>query len=88
MELNQLNKKIHTMAPPPHTKSEPQKKTALQVINEMIKARLTQAEVDVFDDHGVRGEGLSPAGVCLITETRIKVLSVGVSNLRLKPSHR
>jgi hypothetical protein len=34
---------------------EIQKKTAMQVINEMVKARLTQPEVDILDDQGVRG---------------------------------
>ena len=80
-------KKSTPMAPPPHTKSEPQKKTALQVINEMIKARLTQAEVDVFDDHGVRGEGTIPSPEFALLQKRgLKVLSVGVSNLRLNPA--
>src|SRR5258706_4171891 len=80
-------KKSTSMVPPPHTKGEPQKKTALQVINEMIKARLTQAEVDVFDDHGVRGEGTIPSPEFALLQKRgLKVLSVGVSNLRLNPS--
>ncbi|MEP7134190.1 MAG: hypothetical protein ABI904_04605 [Chloroflexota bacterium] len=69
------------------TKGEPQKRTALQVINEMIKARLTQAEVDVIDDHGTRlnGTALSPE-FALLQRRGLKVLSVGVSNVRLNPA--
>ena len=73
---------------PPHTpvKSEPQKKTALQVINEMVKARLTQAEVDVFDDHGVRGTGTVPSPEFALLQKRgLKVLGASVSNFRLNP---
>ena len=68
-------------------KSEPQKKTALQVINDMIKARLTQAEVDIFDDHGVRGIGTVPSPEFELLQKRgLKVLSVGVNNLRFDPT--
>jgi len=68
-------------------KAELQKKTALQVINEMVKARLTQAEVDVFDDHGVRtGEMASSPEFALLQKRGLKVLSAGVSNLRLNPT--
>ena len=35
-------------------KAEHQPKTALQVINDMVKARLTQSEVDHLDDNGKR----------------------------------
>ena len=73
---------------PSHTpaKSEPQKKTALQVINEMVKARLTQAEVDVFDDHGVRGTGtVSSPEFALLQKRGLKVFGASVSNFRLNP---
>ena len=67
-------------------KSEPQKKTALQVINEMIKARLTQAEVDFMDDHGVRGDGTIPsAEFRLLQERGLRVQDASVIGLRLNP---
>ena len=69
-------------------KGEPQKKTALQVINEMVKARLTQAEVDVFDDHGVRLVGSSAPSpeFALLQKRGLKVLNASVSNVRLNPA--
>ncbi len=68
-------------------KGELQKKTALQVINEMIKARLTQAEVDILDDHGARLNGTAPSPEFALLQKRgLKVLSVGVSNVRLNPA--
>jgi hypothetical protein len=71
----------------PSEKNEPQKKTALQVINEMLKARLTQAEVDILDDHGVRGEGTIPSTEFRLLQDRgLKVLNAGVSGLRLNPA--
>ena len=67
-------------------RGEPQKKTAIQVINEMVKARLTQPEVDFLDDHGRRGTGtvFSPE-YALLQKRGLKVLIVGVGNLRLNP---
>ena len=71
----------------PIGKNEPQKKTALQVINEMVKARLTQEEVDILDDQGVRGEGTIPSlEYKLLQERGLEVLGVGIANLRLDPS--
>jgi hypothetical protein len=65
---------------------EPQKKTALQVINEMVKARLTQPEVDILDDQGVRGEGKLPSSEYkLLHERGLKVLNVSVGGLILNP---
>jgi len=67
-------------------KKEPQKKTALQVINEMVTARLTQAEVDVLDDHGVRGQGKIESGEYkLLQERGLEVRSVGIFGLRFDP---
>ena len=67
--------------------NEPQKKTGLQVINEMVKARLTQAEVDILDDHGVRGEGkISSAEFKLLQERGLRVLNASVVGLRLNPA--
>lgn len=73
-------------SPPATTKKEPQKKTALQVINEMVKARLTQAEVDILDDHGVRGQGKIPSlEYNLLQERGLEVRSVGIFSLRFDP---
>jgi len=67
-------------------KGEASKKTALQVINEMVKARLTQAEVDVFDDHGGRTGGTTPSlEYALLQKRGIKVLSAGINTLRFNP---
>ena len=67
-------------------KQEPSRKTALQVINEMVKARLTQPEVDVLDDNGVRGQGTVPSQEYkLLQERGIEVRSVGIGNLRFNP---
>jgi len=71
---------------PSNEKTELEKKTALQVINEMVKARLTQEEVDIFDDHGVRGQAKVPSTEYqLLKERGLKVLSVGIGNLQFAP---
>src|SRR6185369_16487132 len=68
------------MVTPATPKAEPQKKTAIQVINDMVKARLTQPEVDVMDDHGVRGSGTIPSQEYKLLQSRgLKVLSVGIN---------
>ena len=89
-EKENKNKKQFVYQPFPsvsHEKKEPEKRTALQVINEMVKARLTQEEVDIFDDQGVRGRGSIPSPEYqLLKERGLKVLSVGIGNLRFDPS--
>jgi hypothetical protein len=73
--------------PPASPKSEPQKKTALQVINDMVKARLTQEEVDILDDTGRRGEGtIRSKEYQLLRDRGLKVLSVGISSPRFNPT--
>jgi hypothetical protein len=68
-------------------KKESEKKTALQVINEMVKARLTREEVDIFDDHGVRGQGKIPSSEYkLLQERGIEVYNVNIGNLRFNPA--
>ena len=61
--------------------SKPQ--TALQIINQMIRARMTQAAVPVLDESGQQLEGfyLSKEFKTL-NERGIKVYSVSVNNLR------
>ena len=69
-----------------NVKREPSKKTALQVINDMVKARLTQKEVDVLDDHGRRGQGtVESPEYKLLQERGLEVKSVGISGLRFDP---
>ena len=80
-----------TPAPPPapetYEQEEIQKKTALQVINDMVKARLTQKEVEILGDTGKRTGGRSTSEEYKLLEARgLKVLSVNISNLRLDPS--
>jgi hypothetical protein len=71
---------------PAHPKAAPERRTALQVINEMVKARLTQPQVDVLDDHGVRGEGKAESlEYQLLQERGIEVLRVSIGNLRFNP---
>jgi hypothetical protein len=67
-------------------KKEPQRKTAIQVINEMVRARLTQEEVDFLDDHGVRGQGKIPSPEYkLLKERGLEVRSVSIWGLRFDP---
>jgi hypothetical protein len=69
----------------PRVKKEPDRRTALQVINEMVKARLTQDEVDILDDNGVRGQGKVPSmEYKLLQERGIEVKSVMIFNLRFE----
>lgn len=71
---------------PTAAKKEPQKKNALQLINEMVKARLTQEEVDFLDEHGVRRPGTIPSmEYTLLKERGLEVRSVGIFGLRLDP---
>lgn len=75
-----------TSAPDDGRKKEPQMKTALQVVNDMIKARLTQTEVDILDDNGRRvGTTVGSEEYKLLEARGLKVQSVSVSNLRLDP---
>ncbi|NWG35674.1 MAG: hypothetical protein HXY42_14685 [Chloroflexi bacterium] len=67
----------------PSAKSEPAIGTALQVINEMVNARLKSPEVPVLDDHGVRGKGhIASPEYQLLQNRGIRVLSVNIGNLR------
>jgi len=71
----------------PDGKKEDQKKTALQVINEMVKARLTQPEVEVLDDHGRRGQGITSSTEYKLLQSRgLEVISVSIGNLRFNPT--
>lgn len=71
----------------PPGKHEPVMKTGLQVINEMVNARLKKPEVKILDDHGGRGHGVIHSPEHHILKNRgIKVLSVNIGNLRFDPA--
>jgi len=71
------------LKPAPSKQEESKPETALQTINRMIQARMTEAEVDVLDDSGKAGQGMLPSPEYDLLKRRgIKVLSVGVGNLR------
>ena len=75
--------------PAPENKKpkEPEKKTALQVVNDMVKARLTQVEIDILNDTGRRGTGKVNSDEYRLLEARgLKVQNVSISSLRLNPT--
>ena len=83
---NKASRSMPVSSTPQPPGGEFQKKTALQVINEMVRARLTQPEVDILDDQGRRGEGTIPSPEFkLLQERGLKVLSTNIGSLRLNP---
>ena len=75
-----------TLAVEVRGKKDLQRKTALQVITDMVKARLTQAEVDFLDDHGTRGQGTIPSAEYKLLQDRgLVVQHVSIGNLRFDP---
>lgn len=71
---------------PPSQEKKATQKTALQAINEMVKARLTQEFVEHFDQHGAWVEGHAPElsrEFKRLRERGLKVISVSISNPRL-----
>lgn len=91
LEEQREDKSKRPLAPQPvlfetNLKKDPDRKTALQVINEMVKARLTQKEVDILDDHGGRGQGTNESQEYkLLQEHGLQVKNVGIFGLRLDP---
>ncbi len=74
--------------PSPPVKNREEMKTALEVINEMVKARLTQQFVDHLDELGRRFEQSAPVlsrEFELLRDRGLKVISVSISNPRLSP---
>ena len=70
-------------APITNDNSETRKQTALQVINQMVKNRLTQPEVEILDNSGTPKPGtIHSREYDLLCERGLKVVSVSVSNLR------
>jgi hypothetical protein len=71
----------------PDGKKEAKKKTALQVINEMVKARLTQPEVEVLDENGRRGQGfVSSPEYKLLQDRGLEIINVSIGGLRFHPT--
>ena len=65
----------------------PSSKTALQIINEMVMARLTQPKVDILSDTGQRGVNQDDSEEYrLLGERGLKVLNVSISNIRMNPA--
>ncbi len=63
--------------------TKPQVKTALQVINDMVKDRLTLSTVDFLDKHGRRKPGTVPSKEYHLLQQRgVKVLNVSIGNLQ------
>lgn len=92
LESNNKEEKDKKLSIPPPSalevkqKQEPEKKTAWQVVNEMVNARLTSAEVDILDDHGIRGIGKIPSPEYKLLENRgLEVKSVSIHTIRLNP---
>jgi hypothetical protein len=83
--------KATTSAPPnsptpkPEKKEEAQMRTALQVITEMVKDRLTKAEVKILGDHGEQGDGrIKSREFGLLSERGLSVINVSISNIRFE----
>jgi hypothetical protein len=71
----------------PSTSSIVLKKTGLQIINEMLKARFTQSTVDLMDEYGKKlPEQIDSKEYEILRQRGLKVLSVSVSNVRLHPT--
>jgi len=65
----------------------PVNRTGLQVINEMVKARLTQPRVDFIDEYGRRKTGQSESKEYELLQLRgLKILSVSINNVRVHPT--
>jgi len=90
-------KPVKYITPAPRLKEEkaetkePELETALQTINRMIKARMTEANVTILDDSGkpadtLDGENTLPSHEYELLQQRgIKVLNASVGNLRFPP---
>ena len=67
--------------------AEPKMQTALQIINQMMKARMTQANVPALDESGRQIEGFQHSQeFTTLAQRGIKVFSVNVSALRFDKS--
>ncbi len=79
-------------SPPPVTPSAgnlnmPTRRTALQRINDMVRARLTQEFIDEYDEYGNRtGRQIPSEEYRLLQNRGLRVKSVGIGNVRLHPT--
>jgi len=74
--------------PSSEKKAIPEMKTGFQVINEMVRARLTQPSVGFLDDAGQPDEDHEPIfgpEFHLLKNRGLKILSAGISNPRFNP---
>jgi hypothetical protein len=70
-----------------HEKKELPKKTSLQLINDMVKARLTEAEIPFIDEYGVReSDNIISQEFMLMQGRGLIVQSVNITNLRFSES--
>ena len=75
------------VAPPAGNTDTPNQRTALQRINEMVRARLTQEFIDEYDEYGNRtGRQIPSEEFRLLQNRGLRVKSVGISNVRLHPT--
>jgi hypothetical protein len=91
LEHNQpanISKPNPTSAPPPPAPSgETRKGTALDVIDAMVKARMTQMKVADLDAHGRRtGNEIESPEFKLLKNRGLRVISARVSSLRFRPA--
>lgn len=68
-------------------KQEPVKKTGLQVVTDMVNARLKSPVVDSLNNHGLRepGKKVESPEYQLLKDRGIVVLSVGIGGLQINP---
>lgn len=83
---NHLSSTLQPLTQDANQKQEPKKATALQVITDMVNARLKEAQVDFLDDHGQRGNHkIESPEYKLLLKHGLEVKSVGISNPRFDP---
>ena len=76
-----------TVTPPAGNANVATQRTALQRINDMVRARLTQEFIDEYDEYGNRtGRHIPSEEFRLLQNCGIRVRSVGISNVRLHPT--
>jgi hypothetical protein len=74
-------------APPRRAAKDIPSQTALQIITQMVKARMTQTIVPILDESGRLTEGLLPSDEYKKLKDRgLAVLGVSISNMRFAPA--
>jgi hypothetical protein len=83
----QITASVAPVTPPTVNGNAPARRTALQRINDMVRARLTQEFIDEFDEYGNRtGRQIPSEEFRLLQNRGIRLKSVGISNVRLHPT--